>query len=143
MPTTERNVYVSLPIDTVWQFLSDFTTTEQWDPPTQRTERIEGDGGVGTVYHNVSKVLGRDKDVTYTVVAHEPPTRLQLRGDAGRVQFLDTIELQGLGGETRVRYTVRYTVTGLARVATPLAKKGMERIADDAADQMSRVLSEL
>lgn len=143
MPTTERNVYAKQPIEKVWRFLSDFTTTEQWDPPTRTTERVRGDGGVGTVYHNVSQVLGRDKDITYTVVAHEAPHRLQLRGDAGRVQFLDTIELQPLAEEVRVRYTVEYTLTGPAKLATPLAKKGMDKVADDAAEQMTKVLAEL
>jgi carbon monoxide dehydrogenase subunit G len=143
MPTTERTVHAHQPADVVWRFLSDFTTTEQWDPPTRRTERVRGDGGVGTVYHNVSRVLGRDKDITYTVVDHEAPTRLVLRGDAGRVQFLDTIEVHDLGGETRVRYTVQYTVSGPAKLATPLAKRGMEKVADDAAQQMGRVLAGL
>lgn len=143
MPTTERNVYTSQPLEKVWAFLSDFTTTEQWDPPTRSTERVEGDGTTGTVYQNVSTVLGRDAEVTYTVVAHEPPLRLQLRGDAGRVQFLDTIELQPLGEEVRVRYHVDYRLTGIGRLATPLAKKTMEKVADDAAEQMTKVLAEL
>ncbi|MCW2817018.1 MAG: Polyketide cyclase / dehydrase and lipid transport [Nocardioides sp.] len=143
MPTTERSVYTSQPIEKVWAFLSDFTTTEQWDPPTQSTERVEGDGGVGTVYRNVSKVMGRDKEITYTVVEHDAPHRLQLRGDAGRVQFLDTIELQPLPDEVRVHYTVQYTLKGPAKIATPLAKKGMDKVADDAASQMTKVLSQL
>ncbi len=143
MPTTERNVYTSQPLEKVWAFLSDFTTTEQWDPPTQKTERVEGDGGVGTVYKNVSKVMGRDKEITYTVVEHDAPHHLQLRGDAGRVQFLDTIELQPLVDEVRVRYTVQYTVKGLAKIATPLAKKGMDKVADEAAEQMTKVLANL
>ncbi len=143
MPTTERNVYTRQPVEKVWAFLSDFTTTEQWDPPTRTTVKVRGDGGPGTVYHNVSQVLGRDKDITYTVVAHEAPYRLQLRGDAGRVQFLDTIEVQPLAEETRVRYTVEYSLKGPAKLATPLAKKGMEKVADDAAEQMAQGLAEL
>jgi carbon monoxide dehydrogenase subunit G len=143
MPTTERSVYTRQPIQKVWEFLSDFTTTEQWDPPTQTTRRVEGDGSVGTVYRNVSTVLGRDKEITYTVVDLRAPHLMQLRGDAGRVQFLDTIELQPLVDEVRVRYKVQYTLTWPAKLATPLARKAMEKIADDAAERMTQVLAGL
>jgi hypothetical protein len=44
-------------VDEVWAFLSDFTTTEGWDPPTVSTVRATGDGGVGTEYANTSRVL--------------------------------------------------------------------------------------
>ncbi len=71
------------------------------------------------------------------------PEGLQLRGDAGRVQFLDAIELQPLVDEVRVRYVVEYHLTGLSKVATPLAKGGMEKVADDAAEQMAKVLADL
>jgi len=32
----------------IWDYLADYTTTDEWDPPTQTTDRISGDGGVGT-----------------------------------------------------------------------------------------------
>ena len=55
----ERSVTVGQPVDRVFAYLSDFTNTTEWDPGTVRTERVAGDGGVGTRYHNVSKFLGR------------------------------------------------------------------------------------
>jgi uncharacterized protein YndB with AHSA1/START domain len=59
MPKIERTMTVQKPLDQVWAYLTDFTNTEEWDPPTVSTTRISGDGGVGTVYRNVSKILGR------------------------------------------------------------------------------------
>ena len=38
----------------MFAYLSDFTTTNEWDPGTVSTERVSGDGGVGTTYHNTS-----------------------------------------------------------------------------------------
>ncbi len=138
-----RHVATSRPAELVWDFLADFTT-EQWDPPTRQTRRTAGDGGVGTVYRNGSHLFGVDAPVTYTVVDHEPPRRLRLRGDAGRVQFLDTIEVHDVrAGRARVDYTVQFDVRGAARVLTPLAVLAMRRVADDAARQMGRVLDEL
>jgi carbon monoxide dehydrogenase subunit G len=143
MPSLERSVHIARPPELVWDFLSDFTTTEQWDPPTRETVRVEGDGGLGTVYRNRSRLLGQDARVTYTVVDHDPPQVLRLRGDAGRVQFLDTIEVEPVDGGTRVRYTVEYRLHGLARLAAPLFGRTMRKVADDAARQMGTVLDGL
>ena len=54
----------------VWESISDFRTTEQWDPPTVKTTRESGDGVAGTVYNNTSKILGLDVDIVYTVTEH-------------------------------------------------------------------------
>ena len=72
MPTVERTITVERPVQAVWTYLTDFTTTEQWDPPTVSTVCTSGDGGVGTTYHNVSRLLGREVEVDYEVVQYEP-----------------------------------------------------------------------
>ena len=97
-----RTVVVSKPLDTVFRYLADFTTTEQWDPPTRSTVRSRGDGGVGTVYDNVSSILGRDVPVEYTVVGHDAPTRLQLRGRTSSMNMLDTITITPQDGGVRL-----------------------------------------
>ena len=68
----ERTVTVDVPVGAAFDYLADFTTTTQWDPGTVSTVRIDGDGGVGTSYHNTSKFLGRETSVTYVVEDREP-----------------------------------------------------------------------
>src|SRR5690349_8912855 len=53
-----RTVETATPIDRVFAYLSDFTTTEDWDPGTVTTTRRTGDGGLGTVYDNTSSFMG-------------------------------------------------------------------------------------
>lgn len=83
MVDVERTVTVDKPIATVWAYLSDFSTSEQWDPPSVSTTRTSGDGGVGTVYQNTSKLLGAQTEVTYTVTEHVEQERLQLQATPG------------------------------------------------------------
>jgi hypothetical protein len=45
-----RSVAVAKPLDEVFAYLSDFTTTTAWDPGTVKTVRISGDGGLGPAY---------------------------------------------------------------------------------------------
>ncbi len=55
----QKTIVVGKPLDDVFAYLSDFTTTTEWDPGTETTVLQRGDGGVGTTYLNTSMFLGR------------------------------------------------------------------------------------
>jgi uncharacterized protein YndB with AHSA1/START domain len=146
----ERTIHTDASPEQVWDFLSDFTTTEQWDPPTRSTRRVEGLGGVGTRYHNVSHVMGRDIDIDYTVVEAVPPHRLQLHGSSSSMTMVDTISLaprsadDGAGTRgTVVTYRAEFRPEGMARIAAPVLPRVLERIGDDAAERMAQCLRAL
>jgi len=54
----QKTVVADKPLDAVFGYLSDFTTTTDWDPGTVVTVNQHGDGGVGTAYLNTSTFLG-------------------------------------------------------------------------------------
>jgi uncharacterized protein YndB with AHSA1/START domain len=144
MPSLEREITVGTPLDQVWSFLTDFTTTEQWDPPTQSTTRVSGDGGVGSVYKNISKILGRETEIEYTVIDVEPKSLFRLEGRTDSMTMLDAMEFESAPtGETTIRYTVDFTPQGAAKLLAPLMPLGLKKLGDDAAAQMRSVLEEL
>ena len=121
MASVERTITVRQPIAKVWAYLSDFTNTEEWDPPTVSTVRRAGDGGVGTTYSNVSKLLGHETETEYVVTEHEVGRLFQLKGDAGSVKVLDTITFQSSSDEagnglTTVTYRSVFEPVGAARL---------------------------
>ena len=63
----QKTVVVDKPLDAVFNYLSDFTSTTEWDPGTVVTVNHHGDGGVGTTYLNTSTFLGRKTQLTYIV----------------------------------------------------------------------------
>ena len=67
----ERTFTVPRPVEVVFDYLADFTHTEDWDPGTVRTRRTSGDGGAGTTYANTSQFMGRTSDLTYETTALE------------------------------------------------------------------------
>lgn len=143
MPRIERTVTTTSDPETVWRFMSDFRSTEQWDPPTRSTVRESGDGGVGTVYRNVSRVLGHDVEIVYTVIGCEPPRLLRLRGESDSFTAVDTLEVRPRSGGSTVEYTADFEFEGAMRLAEPLAPLGLKKIGDDAAEQMARCLDGL
>ncbi len=140
----DRTVETSSPTPEVFAFLADFTTTEQWDPGTVRTERISGDGGVGTAYANTSRFLGRNTDLTYVVEVYEPGSRVVLRGENRTVVAHDTMTFVPTAtGGTSVRYVAEFDLKGMARMVAPLLTPAFTRLGDDASAQMRATLDRL
>ena len=143
MPSVERTVTVRQPIEKVWDYLSDFRSTEEWDPPTVSTVRTSGDGGVGTTYQNVSEFAGQETEVSYVVTEHVERERLQLAGDAGTIKLLDTLTFVARGPETSVTYHAEFNPEGAAKLAAPLMAPALKLLADKVAASMEEELARL
>lgn len=128
-----RTVTVDQPIERVFDYLSDFTTTNEWDPGTVRTTRQVGQGGVGTRYHNVSRFMGRDTELTYVVEELSPVKRFRLRGENQTVVAHDTMTFAATrAGGTTVTYRAEFRLKGLARLAAPFLAPAFKRLGDEA-----------
>ena len=140
----DRTVETSAPTAEVFAFLADFTNTEEWDPGTVRTDRISGDGGVGTAYANTSRFLGRNTDLTYVVEVYEPGKRVALRGENKTVVAHDTMTfLPTATGGTSVRYVAEFELKGMAKMVAPLLTPAFTRLGDSASEQMRATLDRL
>jgi hypothetical protein len=143
MPHIERTITVPGRAEEVFAYLADFTTTEEWDPPTQSTELVSGTGGVGTRYRNVSKFLGKETETIYTVVTLDAPRRIELAGDTSSMSLHDTITVEEQGDEVRVTYRAEFHPEGAAKLLTPLLPPALKALGDSAADQMDSCLRRL
>lgn len=127
----------------VFAYLSDFRNTTEWDPGTVTTELVQGDGGVGSVYHNVSEFNGRQTELDYTVVEHQEPSLLVLRGTNKTVDATDRMEISPHGAGSRVVYSADFTFKGLARLATPFLGKAFKKLGDEAEVGLREALAKL
>ena len=143
MPKIERTVTVDKPLEAVWTYLTDFTNTEDWDPPTVSTTRTSGDGGVGTVYRNVSSLLGHEVEIEYTVLEVEPHSVFRLEGTASSMKMLDTMRFSESPEGVTVTYTAEFDPQGGAKLAEPLMPLGLKKIGDGAQEQMQEALERL
>ncbi len=124
----QKTVVVDKPLDTVFGYLSDFTTTTEWDPGTVLTVNQHGDGGVGTTYLNTSTFLGRQTQLTYVVRAFVPAQRVQFRGENKTIIAVDTMSFRSVDGGTEVTYQAEFTVKGPSRLLAPLLRPAFERL---------------
>ena len=138
----ERTFTVPRPVTEVFAYLSDFTTTNEWDPGTRSTTRTSGDGGLGTTYDNVSEFMGRSVELTYETVTHDAPRRVQFRGRNGRTTATDSFSLTALaGGGTSVHYRADFDFPfPLSLVAPLVVGLRLPALADETIAQMQRCL---
>ncbi len=138
-----RTVLVDKPLSTVFDYLSDFTTTTQWDPNTVITTRASGTGVVGTTYVNTSRFRDRQTQLHYVVQDYEPYRIVRLRGENATLTATDTIAFDRIDGLTRVTYTARFELKGVWRLAAPLIRGAVRELGDTAAAGMKAALEAL
>ena len=145
MITVERQVRTATSLATVFEYLSDFTHTEQWDPGTVRTTRTDdGPLRVGSTFRNVSTYRGRETELDYRVVRMDAGEHLTFTGINKSVEATDDMGFTTAADEhTLITYRAHFTFKGWARLAEPFLKHGFEQIADDTVIQLKRVLDAL
>jgi hypothetical protein len=108
---------------------------------------VSGDGGVGTVYENVSEFNGRQTELRYTVLEHRPPSRIQLRGENKTLTAVDTMRIEPQGAGSRVTYTADFTFKGVLRLLQPVLglalAKPFKKLGDEAEQGMREALAKL
>lgn len=139
----QRQVTAGCPPEVAFAYLADFTTTEQWDPGTVRTERLSGDGGVGTHYANTSRFAGRTSDLVYEVTALTPGESIELRGENASVVAHDTITVAGRPNGCLVTYQVEFAFAGWLRWVEPLLRFAVADLLDKGARGLDRELARL
>jgi carbon monoxide dehydrogenase subunit G len=125
----------------VFAYLSDFSTTAEWDPGVAEAERLTaGPLGAGSEFRIVANFMGRKVPLTYVVTEYESPKRIVLRGESSTVVSLDEIRVGPANGGALVTYDAMLTLKGPLRVADPLLGLAFKRIGDRAAAGMRGAL---
>jgi carbon monoxide dehydrogenase subunit G len=138
----ERTFTIARPVEAVFDYLADFTNTNEWDPGTVETTRTSGDGGVGTTYANTSEFMGRRTDLVYETLVHERPGRLQFRGTNKSATATDTMSFVPDGDATTMTYRAEFDFGRIGNLVAPLLfRRKLEKLADEVVAQLQRTLA--
>jgi carbon monoxide dehydrogenase subunit G len=128
----ERTFTVSRSIEDVFDYLSDFENTNEWDPGTIETRRTSGDGGIGTEYANRSSFAGREVELTYTTIGHDRPTFFSARGVNAQSTATDSMTFTRDGDRTQIRYRADFQFRGVVKYLAPLVlRRRLDGLADE------------
>jgi carbon monoxide dehydrogenase subunit G len=141
MARYQASVETPRPRAEVFAYLSDFSSTAEWDPGVVEAERI-GDAPVreGTEFRLVASFLGRKTTLTYRVIEYDPPNAVTLRGENSTVVSLDRITFEPSDGGTRITYDADLALKGPFKLADPLLGLAFRRVGDHAVAGLCKTL---
>lgn len=127
----------------VLDYMLAFENSVEWDAGTSSCARIEGSGGVGTKYRNVSEFNGRQMELVYTVEA-VAADRFVIVGRTKGVESYDTVIVRPWGdGGTELEYDARFSLGGLLKLAEPFLGATFAKLGDATAADIQRALDKL
>jgi carbon monoxide dehydrogenase subunit G len=139
--TSKVAVLIARPLDEVFAFVSDARNRPSWDPSVDSEELTSPEPiGVGSTVRTRMRSMGRDYEIDWEIVEHEPPTRQRIESTSGPFSTTLVYELAGDGDGTSVHFTVTGRPTGLLRLMQPLIARTSQRNLDQAFARLKRVL---
>jgi carbon monoxide dehydrogenase subunit G len=144
MVQVERTFTVNAPCDVVVSYLRDFAHAESWDPGTVSCrQETPGEPGVGTVWHNVSRILGRQTELSYRLTRDEP-RHVTFVGENKTATSTDDLTFEPAGeGSTTITYRATVEFHGLAKLADPVMRIEFNRLAAKLVPQLTRAVEAL
>ena len=143
MFTRSVAVVIARPLDEVFAFVSDARNRPSWDDSVDSEELTSPEPiGVGSTVRTRMRSMGRDYEIDWEIVEHEPPTRQRIESTSGPFSTTLVYELAGDGDRTSVRFSVTGRPTGLLRLMQPLIARTSQRNLDQAFARLKRVLED-
>lgn len=121
MAKANGTVKSPLPAKTVFARVSDFSTTEQWDPGVVEAEKLtDGAVDIGARFRIVARFMGSNSELVYEVTEFTPGNRIVLRGENATVLSIDEIIVRDDGDGSVLDYSADLTLKGPLKLADPL-----------------------
>ena len=138
MITIEETRDISRPLEEVFAFVADFSTTAEWDPGVVAAHRLdEGELGVGARFSVTVTFSGRELPLEYAITAYEPNELVVLEVESRRFDGVDTIRFQPLSAtSTRVDYRADFELKGVMKLLRPFLGGTFDRLGTKAMDGM-------
>jgi hypothetical protein len=114
----------TLPPEEAFAYMADFSNARVWDPSVSRADRV-GDGplGAGSEFDVVARFAGRDVELRYRIVEHDPPQRVVLEAPGRGFGSRDTITVEAAANGSIVGYDARLTFSGARRLLDPVVQR--------------------
>ena len=138
----EREITTSCRRERAFDFVADFSTTQEWDPGIQTAKRL-GDRpiGVGSRFELVSRFGSTEQTIVYEITAYDRPSSVTFVGESKTFRGTDVISFsEDDAGGTRVTYVADLGLKGPMALAMPFIRGRLDAMSDDAVDGLRRAL---
>ena len=128
-------------VDEVFAFVSDARNRPSWDDRVDSEELTSAEPiGVGSTVRTRMRSMGRDYEIGWEIVEHEPPTRQRIESTSGPFSTTLVYDLTGNSDETSLRFSVTGRPTGPLRLMQPLIARATQRNLDNGFARLKEML---
>lgn len=136
------SIDIQQPRGDVFAYLSDLSTTREWDPGVVKAERLNSQAvGEGTEFRLLAEFLGRRNQLIYRIVEYDPPHAVTFLGENATVISRDRITFESTTMGTRLTYDADLALRGMLRIADPFLGLAFNRVGDRALAGLRRTLA--
>jgi carbon monoxide dehydrogenase subunit G len=139
--TRSVTVQIFRPPDEVFAFVADARNRPLWDESVDTEELTSPEPvGVGSTVRTGMRSMGRDYELTWEVVEHEPPSRQTIESTSGPFATTLVYRLSAQDGGTLVQFSVTGRPTGVLCLLQPLIARSTQRNLDRAFPRLKHFL---
>jgi carbon monoxide dehydrogenase subunit G len=141
MFTRSVAIVIARPIEEVFDFVSDARNRPRWDDSVDSEELTSPEPiGMGSTVRTRMRSMGRDYELDWEIVQHEPPNRQRIESTSG--PFPTTLEYdlaEGTDG-TRLLFSVTGRPAGALELMQPLIARNTQRNLDGGFARLKELL---
>lgn len=117
----EATILINKPAEDVFTFLHNPDNHPKFVPGMLEFKKMSPGPieRVGTSVQGVRRFLGRRMELPYEITEYQRGARLGMKGAMGPITFKDGYVLESLGSNTRVKFWLELTLTGIMKLARP------------------------
>lgn len=143
MTTLREEIDVSRPIEEAFAYISDFTTTAEWDATAISAIKLtSGRVRVGTEFRVVCALPVGSVSIVYRVVKLRSPEFLCLQGNSALFAVTDSIRLSRSDRGTRIDYEAKFAFKGPLAPVFSLSKKSLQKMGRESVEGLRAALED-
>ncbi|MFT4519956.1 MAG: dehydrogenase/reductase SDR family protein 12 [Halioglobus sp.] len=143
MTVLNETIDVARPIDEAFDYVSDFTTTTEWDSTVLRATKLTpGAIKIGTEFDVVCALPVGSVDIKYKIIAMKTDDSIELLGSCKYFLVRDKIQFSRSKRGTRIQYGASFEFKPLVKPIASLSKKGMEKMGRDSVAGLATALED-
>jgi uncharacterized protein YndB with AHSA1/START domain len=131
MQEIKSSVVISLPVEEVFEFVTNPENDPQWQSAILESKRTSvGPLGVGTTEEGVGKVIGRRIEWTGKVTEYEPNRKVKYEITGGPLSAEQTVTFEPVEGGTKFTVAldpIGEDASGFFRLAEPIVRRMLQR----------------
>lgn len=143
MTLLHETIEVDRPLEEVFSYVSDFSTTREWDATAFAAVKLTpGAIAAGTEFEVQCALPVGSITLLYTVEELVPLKYLRLRGSCKFFDVIDSIAFAATKNGTQVDYQAKFEFNPLVKPMAALSQSGMEKMGRDALAGMQEALED-